>query len=145
MRVLLQRVIQAHVDVDGKTVGKIQRGLVIFLGVAEGDSEKEALFLTDKIINLRIFEDSLGKMNLSILDMKEEILVVSQFTLYGDCRHGRRPSFTKAASPILAEKLYNFFVDALKKHVVVQTGIFKAYMQVSLTNDGPVTFLLDSE
>lgn len=145
MRAVLQRVKQAKVEVDGKTVGEIQRGLLIFLGVAKEDTTDDADFLSQKISQLRIFEDQAGKMNLSVADLEASVLVVSQFTLYGDCRKGRRPSFDQAAPPAQAEQLYEYFVDRFRGfNIPVGTGVFRAMMKVSLTNDGPVTFVLES-
>lgn len=147
MKALIQRVTSGKVIIEGKRVGKIGKGYVILLGVKEGDSEKEADFLTEKIVNLRVMGDSNDKMNLSIKDVDGEILVVSQFTLYADTRGGRRPSFIKAAKPEMANRLYLYFVDQLKKLGVknVQTGEFGAYMTVEIINDGPVTIMLDME
>jgi D-tyrosyl-tRNA(Tyr) deacylase len=146
MRAVIQRVSQAKVTVDGETVGEIGKGVLIFLGVSHDDSEKEAVYLLDKTLSLRIFEDKTGKMNLSLLDVKGELLVVSQFTLYGDVRKGRRPSFIKAAAPEKASTLYNFFVSQAREQIEkVATGQFQAMMDVKLVNDGPVTILLDSE
>lgn len=145
MRIVLQRVKWAKVEVAGAVVGQINQGILVFLGVGREDSEKDAEYLVQKLIQLRIFEDQDGKMNASALDAKAEFLVVSQFTLYGDCRKGRRPSFDAAAEPQKAEELYNFFVQKLQaENVKVQTGQFRAMMDVSLLNDGPVTFLLES-
>ncbi len=144
MIVLLQRVERCSVEVDGEIVGKIGRGLCIFLGIKKGDSENEADWLVEKVSNLRIFEDDQGKMNLSVKDIGGEILVVSQFTLYGNCRKGRRPSFDKAAPPEEAEPLYNYFVEKLRdKGFRVETGIFRAEMKVDILNDGPVTFIIE--
>jgi D-tyrosyl-tRNA(Tyr) deacylase len=146
MRVFLQRVSRARVTVDDKTVGEINKGILILLGVSDEDSEKEAVYLLEKTLNLRIFEDAEAKMNLSLLDIKGELLVVSQFTLYGDARKGRRPSFIKAAAPEKANKLYEFFVAEARKQIgKVETGRFQAMMKVESVNDGPVTILLDSE
>jgi len=146
MRVVLQRVSRATVTVKGKIVGEIGRGILVLLGISDQDSEKEAVYLLDKILNLRIFEDETEKMNLSLLDIKGELLVVSQFTLYGDARKGRRPSFIKAAAPEKANQLYEFFVAEAKKQINrVETGQFQAMMDVELVNDGPVTIMLDSE
>lgn len=144
MRAVVQLAKKASVTVDGKIVGKINQGLVVFLGVCQADTEKDALYLVDKIANLRIFQDQQGKMNLSVLDIKGEVLAVSQFTLFGDCRKGRRPSYSKAAPPDKADELYQFFVKEMGRHLPVETGIFQAMMEVDLINDGPVTLLLDS-
>jgi D-aminoacyl-tRNA deacylase len=145
MRAVLQRVSRASVDVDGTCVGRIGRGWLVLLGVGQGDTEEDADWLAEKVINLRGFEDDAGKMNRGVLDVRGEILVVSQFTLLGDCRAGRRPSFTAAADPLLAEKLYLYFAERLARSgLAVATGVFRAMMQVELINDGPVTFLLDS-
>lgn len=145
MRVVLQRVREASVEVEGKTVGKIGKGLVLLIGITTRDSEKEAGYLSDKCVNLRIFEDAQGKMNLSALEVRAEILVVSQFTLYGDTQKGRRPSFTEALEPVEAEKFYLKFVDYLKeKGLRIEQGEFGAKMLVKIFNDGPVTFILDS-
>lgn len=146
MRVVIQRVKKASVIVDKKIVGKIGKGILVLLGVSADDMEKEALSLLEKTLNLRIFEDSEGKMNLSLLDISGELLVVSQFTLYGDARKGRRPSFIKAAPPELANRLYEYFVSEASNQLLrVETGKFQAMMDVELINDGPVTILLDSE
>jgi D-tyrosyl-tRNA(Tyr) deacylase len=145
MRAVLQRVSGATVDVDGACVGRIGRGWLILLGVAQGDDEHDATWMADKVLNLRGFEDDAGKMNRSVVDVQGDILVVSQFTLLGDCRGGRRPSFTDAADPATAEKLYLLCVERLAiSGLEVATGVFRAKMQVALVNDGPVTFLLDS-
>lgn len=146
MRAVLQRVSSAKVSVNGEIVGEIGKGILILLGVSREDSEKDAVYLLVKTINLRIFEDSEDNMNLSLLDIDGELLVVSQFTLYGDARKGRRPSFIKAGLPDEAKLLYEFFVaEASKKVRKVQMGKFQAMMDVELVNDGPVTILLDSE
>ena len=146
MRVVLQRVREASVEVEGKIVGKIDKGLVLLIGAATGDGEKEVGYLADKCMNLRIFEDAQGKMNLSALEVGAEVLVISQFTLYGDTRKGRRPSFTEALKPEEAEKLYLKFIDYLKeKGLKVEHGVFGAKMLVKIFNDGPVTFILDSK
>ncbi len=145
MRLVIQRVKHAHVDVNGQTIGKIGLGMLVLLGVAKDDTKEKALGLVNKLSELRIFEDAQGKMNLSAAEVKGEFLVVSQFTLYGDCAQGRRPSFDKAASPLLAEELYNYFVEQLcLKNFNVQTGHFRAMMDVHLVNDGPVTFVLEN-
>jgi len=145
MRTVLQRVKEASVVVEGKTTGKIGPGLLVFLGVGKGDEKRDAEYLSGKVLNLRIFADEAGRMNRSVLDENGALLVVSQFTLYGDCRKGRRPGFDQAADPALARQLYNYFVDLLRgAGLAVETGIFQADMQVSLINDGPVTLLCDS-
>lgn len=145
MRAVLQRVTQAHVDVEGKTVGKIDSGLLVLLGIAPNDTGKQADWLAEKILSLRLFSDADGKMNLSLIDTQRELLVVSQFTLYGDCQKGRRPSFTNAAPPAIAEPLYEHFLTACRMlGIKTEAGIFGASMQVSLTNDGPVTLLLET-
>ena len=145
MRAVLQRVTRASVAVDGTCVGRIERGWLILLGVAQGDTEVDADWVAEKVKNLRGFEDDAGKMNRSVVDVRGGILVVSQFTLLGDCRAGRRPSFTAAADPALAEKLYLAVTERLAgSGLDVATGVFRAMMQVELVNDGPVTFLLDS-
>ena len=146
MRAVIQRVKSASVTVDGKIVGKIGKGLLVLLGVSNDDSEKDASYLVEKTLNLRIFEDSNHKMNLSLLDITGEILVVSQFTLYGDTRKGRRPSFIDAAPPEKANRLYEYFVSKIcELRLQVETGRFQAMMDVELVNDGPVTILLDSK
>ena len=145
MKALLQRVSRASVSVAGEEVGKIGRGLVVFLGVADGDTERDAQYLIQKIINLRIFADAEEKFNLSALDIKGELLLVSQFTLLADTRKGRRPSFIEAAPPEQAEELFNYFVGlARESGLEVATGRFQQYMQVEIHNDGPVTVMLDS-
>src|SRR2546426_590525 len=146
MRALLQRVSYASVTVDGKVVGQIGQGLLVLLGVGQGDSELQVKTLADKIAYLRIFGDDEGKMNRSLLDIRGEVLVVSQFTLYADVRRGRRPSFTDAAPPDLAEPLVERFKNALANYgLLVASGIFGAFMTIDLRNEGPVTILLDSE
>ena len=145
MKALLQRVTRASVSVAGEVVGGIGRGLVIFVGVASGDTEKDVNYLVQKIVNLRIFADDEGRFNLSALDIKGELLVVSQFTLLADTRKGRRPSFVEAAPPAQAEELFERFVEqARATGLKVETGRFQQYMQVEIHNDGPVTILLDS-
>lgn len=144
MRAVLQRVKQAAVTIDGQISGSINQGILILLGVHKEDSEQQADFLVTKCTDLRIFNDPEGKMNLSLKDVKGEALVVSQFTLYGDCRKGRRPSFTQAAPPAKGERLYEYFVKKLKTQLKnVQTGVFGVMMEVSLVNDGPVTIILE--
>lgn len=146
MRVVVQRSKQAHVLVDGDIVGEISKGIVLLVGVTHDDTEKDAAFLAEKIVNLRIFEDEQGKMNLSLLDVGGEILSVSQFTLYGDCRKGRRPNFMEAAKPDHALKIYEQFNHYLtEKGVAVATGEFGALMDVKLVNDGPVTLIIESK
>ena len=145
MRAVIQRVKSAQVSVEGRVSGKIGQGLLVLLGVGKGDGESDLSFLTSKIPELRIFEDDSGKFNLSLKEVGGEILVVSQFTLFGDCRKGRRPSFTEAEEPSAAKHLYEQFVLKLKERgIPVQTGEFQAKMEVHLVNDGPVTLLLDS-
>jgi D-tyrosyl-tRNA(Tyr) deacylase len=145
MRVVLQRVKEAHVDVAGATVGSISTGLLILVGVTSTDTRQDADYLANKIIYLRIFPDDEHRMNRSILEVGGSLLVVSQFTLYGDCRKGRRPSFDQAAPPEQARQLYEYFIERLSsRNIIVQTGVFQAEMQVHLVNDGPVTFVLDS-
>jgi D-tyrosyl-tRNA(Tyr) deacylase len=146
MRAVIQRVSRAKVTVEGEITGEIGIGILVLLGVARADSEKEATYLLEKTLNLRIFEDADEKMNLSLLDIKGELLVVSQFTLYGDARRGRRPSFIEAAAPERANELYEFFVSEARKQLAkVETGRFQAMMDVELVNDGPVTILIDSD
>ena len=144
MRVVVQRVINASVEVDGQICGSIKKGILVFIGVGEGDSENDCKRLADKIINLRIFSDENDKINLSLKDVNGELLIVSQFTLYADCKKGNRPNFTQAAKPDIANALYEFFVDYCKNLVpVVETGIFGADMKVKLLNDGPFTIVLE--
>ena len=145
MRAVLQRVTEAHVVVDEKNVGAISQGLMILLGVEQEDSETDARYLAEKCAQLRIFEDQVGKMNLSVEDIGGELLVISQFTLLADCRKGRRPGFSRAALPESADTLYRQFVGLLRRRgLTVATGVFQAEMQVHLINDGPVTMILDS-
>ena len=145
MRALIQRVKKASVDIDGKRFSEIQEGLLVFLGVVKGDEKINAEKLADKIINLRIFEDEQGKMNKSVLDVKGELLIVSQFTLCGDCKKGTRPSFDNSAPLDIARDLYEYFVQYTKNSssLKIETGKFQAEMEVSLINDGPVTFYLE--
>jgi len=146
MRAVVQRVSRAKVTVDGEVIGEIGNGILLLLGVAANDETAEADYLLEKTLNLRIFEDENGKMNLSLLDIKGGLLVVSQFTLYGDTRRGRRPSFIAAAPPEKATELYEYFVTRSRKQLEnVATGKFQAMMDVELVNDGPVTILIDSE
>ena len=145
MRACIQRVSQAQVTVDGQCCGRIGRGFVVLLGVGQGDGEQDARLLADKIASLRVFDDAAGKMNLALADVAGEVLVVSQFTLWADCRKGRRPSFTAAAPPDVAEALYERFLAHLKSlGLTVATGRFRQHMEVALVNDGPVTLWLDS-
>ncbi len=146
MRIILQRVKEARVEVEAVSAGQIGKGILVLLGVSKEDEEYDVDYLVDKVINLRIFPDKNGTMNDSVLDTGGEILVVSQFTIYGDCRKGRRPSYDKAAPPELAENLYELFVRKLRERgIKVETGRFRAMMDVSLTNWGPVTLMLDSK
>ena len=145
MRAVVQRVSSSKVTVDGEVIGNINKGLLVLLGVTHEDTSKDVDYIIDKVLNLRIFEDENEKMNLSLKDVEGELLVVSQFTLYGDCRKGRRPSFSSAARPEVATKLYEEFIEKTRKEgIVTQTGQFGAHMMVDLTNDGPVTILLES-
>jgi len=145
MRALLQRVTRASVVVEGAVVGEIGAGLLILLGVAKPDTVADAGFLVDKILNLRVFQDAAGKMNLSLVDTGGSLLVVSQFTLYGDCRKGRRPGFEAAAPAEQARALYESFVEiARRSSLRVETGVFQAHMEVALVNDGPVTLMLET-
>lgn len=146
MRVVLQRVKHAQVDIEGKTVGRIEQGLLLLVGIKTGDTEDDIQYAADKISGLRIFEDNGGKMNRSIIDADGAILSVSQFTLYGDTSKGRRPSFIEAARPEIAEPLYQVFNEKLRAHGLhVETGVFGADMAVSLVNDGPVTIIVESK
>ena len=146
MRVLLQRVTQASVSIDGGEVARIGKGLVCLVGVAQGDTESDARFLAEKVVNLRVFSDEAGKFNLSLVDVNGELLAVSQFTLLADTRKGRRPSFTQAALPVEAEALFNKFVElARATGLRMETGRFQKHMLVEIYNDGPVTILLDSK
>lgn len=145
MRVVVQRAKDARVTVNGETTGAIDHGLVCLVGFTEGDGDEDLRYLAEKLVHLRIFEDDNGKMNHSLLDVGGALLSVSQFTLYGDCRKGRRPNFMAAARPDVAEELYGRFNRQLESHgVQVETGVFGAMMQVELTNDGPVTLILES-
>jgi D-tyrosyl-tRNA(Tyr) deacylase len=145
MRALIQRVSEARVEVDAATVGNISRGLLVFLGVAQTDTEMDADYLVKKLLDLRVFPDAEGRMNLSVNEVGGKMLVVSQFTLYGDCGKGRRPSFDKAARPELARRLYEYFIEKTRATGMnVETGVFGASMAVYLLNDGPVTLICDS-
>lgn len=144
MRAVIQRVTEANVSVDQKVVGKIERGLVVLVGIAEDDTHAEADWLAEKLARLRIFPDETGKMNLSLLDVNGALLVISQFTLFGDCQKGRRPSFTAAAPPEIADALYHYFLNTCRAlGIQTEAGIFGALMQVHLINDGPVTLILE--
>jgi D-tyrosyl-tRNA(Tyr) deacylase len=144
MKILVQRVSRAGVQVDGKEVGAIGFGVLVFVGITQGDAKENAVWLAQKLAHLRIFSDDQDKLNLSLLEKEGSALIVSQFTLYADCSEGRRPSFTKAASPELAKGLYEEFVSEVEKlGINVQTGIFGAKMQVSLVNDGPMTLIVE--
>ena len=145
MRAVVQRVLEAQVKINNQPVGKINKGLLVYLSVGKTDTEKDAEWIAEKLVNLRIFHDEAGKMNRSILDVQGGILLVSNFTLHGDCRKGRRPSFDAAAEPQLAQQLYEKVIELVKEQrIPVETGTFGEYMQVSNINDGPVNFLLDS-
>lgn len=146
MRAVVQRVKEASCTVNEKIVGKIDKGILLLLAVGNGDDEKDLKYLLDKVLGLRIFPDEEGKMNLSLEDIEGEILIISQFTLYGDVRKGKRPSFTRSSSPELGEKYYKQFIEEVNNRgFKAETGIFGADMDINLVNDGPVTILLDSE
>jgi len=145
MRAVIQRVLQAKVEVNNQAVGQIEKGLLVYLGVAKGDTEDDSRFMANKLVNLRIFPDQAGKMNRSVQDVAGRILLVSNFTLHGDCRKGRRPGFDSAAEPASARQLYEKVGRLIAEEgITVETGLFGEYMHVSSINDGPVTFLLDS-
>ncbi len=145
MRSVIQRVSRARVTIEGEETGKIGRGLVVLLGIHHSDTPKDIKWMSDKIINLRIFEDDNGKMNNSLFDINGEVLIVSQFTLYGDCRKGRRPGYSSAARPEIAEPLYEQFVERVRQNgIPTATGTFQKMMNVELVNDGPVTLIVDS-
>lgn len=146
MKMVVQRVTEGRVSVDGRTCGAIRNGLVVLLGVGREDTSGDADYLLDKLLGLRIFADDQGKMNRNLEEAGGELLIVSQFTLYGDCRKGRRPSFDKAAPPEQAQALYNYFVESARRSPIrTETGIFQAHMQVDIVNDGPVTLVISSE
>ncbi len=147
MRIVVQRVKKASVCVGNNLSGEIEKGLLVFLGVGKVDTEEDVHWLSKKLMNLRIFNDLEGKMNLSLLDVKGEVLMISQFTLYASTKKGNRPSFIKSADPVLGEKLYNYFIQYLKKEykLSIASGIFGAMMDVDLINDGPVTIIMDSK
>jgi len=146
MRAVIQRVSQASVRIKGSTAGRIDHGLVVLLGIRADDTSRDLQWLADKIVHLRIFNDDEGKMNISLADIGGEMLIISQFTIYGDCRKGRRPGYSNSAPPEIAEPLYQQFIEEVKNHrITVATGTFRASMEVTLVNDGPVTLLLDSE
>lgn len=146
MRAVVQRVKNSSVEVEGEIKGKINEGLTVLLGISENDTIKDIDYMVEKIINLRIFEDQEGKMNLSLIDIEGELLIISQFTIYGDCRKGRRPSFVKAGKPEKAEEYYNIFIEkCAEKGIKTESGVFQTHMNVNINNDGPVTILIDSE
>lgn len=146
MRVVIQRVKNASVEIDGNVNGKINTGFLVLLGIASTDAKQDVDYLVKKVVNLRVFSDENDKMNLSLKDVNGELLVISQFTLYGNCREGNRPSFIEAARPDVAVPLYEYFVEECKKQIsVVETGVFGADMKVSLLNDGPVTIIIESK
>ncbi|MGL4850157.1 MAG: D-aminoacyl-tRNA deacylase [Clostridium sp.] len=144
MRAVVQRVSKSSVSIDGEIVGEIGKGLNILVGIKEDDTLEDLKYIKDKMLNLRIFEDEMGKMNYSVKDIKGEVLIISQFTLYGDCRKGRRPSFSTAMTPSKAEILYEEFLKMVREEIYIQCGKFGADMKVSINNDGPVTLLLES-
>lgn len=145
MRAVIQRVLQAKVEVNNQAVGQIEKGLLVYLGVAKGDTEDDSRFMANKLVNLRIFPDQAGKMNRSVQDVAGRILLVSNFTLHGDCRKGRRPGFDSAAEPASARQLYEKVGRLIAEEgIIIETGLFGEYMHVSSINDGPITFLLDS-
>lgn len=143
MKLVVQRVDNAKVEVDGRVVGNIGKGYMVLVGIGENDTEKEADYLSRKLINLRVFEDENGKMNLNIKDVSGELLLISQFTLYADCSEGNRPSFTNAAKPEKANELYEYFCNKCSQEVHVEKGVFGAHMMVSIKNNGPVTIVLE--
>jgi len=145
MRAIIQKVREAKATFDGEVIGEIKSGLCVLLGVKIGDTEKESAWMAEKLVNLRVFEDEFEKLNLSLLDVKGEMLLVSQFTVYGDCRKGRRPSFTDAAPPGEAKRLYELTLEKVRSYgIPVETGMFQTHMIIEIANDGPVTLILDS-
>ena len=144
MRAVIQRVNRASVSVDGELISEIGTGLLIYLGILQGDSEKDADYLADKVLNLRIFKDNEGVNNLSVSDIQGEILAVSQFTICADARHGRRPSYSDAEKPDIANTLYQYFCNACSQKLITKKGVFQAHMHIDSVNDGPITILLDS-
>ena len=145
MKLVVQRVKETTLSVDGKLISEIKKGLAIYVGIAVGDSEKDVDYFAEKVVKLRVFEDENGKMNLSVKDVGGKILAVSQFTLAGDCSRGNRPGFDGAAEPTIAKELYEHFMERVAEEVPVESGIFQADMQVHLVNDGPVTFMLEKK
>ena len=146
MRAVVQRISQGKVEVNNQVTGEIEKGLLVYLGISADDTVEDIKYMVEKVINLRIFEDSEEKMNLSLIDTNGKLLLVSQFTLMGDCRKGRRPNFGEAARPEMAQELYNIFIEECKKNsIIVETGVFQAHMMVHSINDGPVTVLIDSK
>lgn len=146
MRAVVQRISQGKVEVNNQLTGEIEKGLLVYLGISADDTVEDIKYMVEKVINLRIFEDSEEKMNLSLIDTNGRLLLVSQFTLMGDCRKGRRPNFSEAARPEKAQELYNIFIEECKKNnIIVETGVFQAHMMVHSINDGPVTVLIDSK
>jgi len=146
MRAVVQRISHGKVEVNNQVTGEIEKGLLVYLGITAEDTVEDIKYMVEKVVNLRIFEDEEEKMNLSLLDTNGKLLLVSQFTLMGDCRKGRRPNFGEAARPEKAQELYNIFIEESKKHnVEVETGVFQAHMMVHSINDGPVTILIDSK
>lgn len=145
MRAVVQRVREAKATFDGEMIGDIKSGLCVLLGIKIGDTEKDVLWMVDKLVNLRVFEDNNDKLNLSLMETKGEMLLISQFTVYGDCRKGRRPSFTEAAPPGEAKRLYEFAIEKVKEQgISVKTGTFQTHMVIEIANDGPVTLIIDS-
>lgn len=145
MRAVIQRVREAKATFEGKSIGEIGAGICVLLGIKVGDTEKDVIWMVDKLVNLRVFEDKNDKLNLSLIDTQGEMLLISQFTVYGDCRKGRRPSFTEAAPPGEAKRLYEFAIEKVKGHgIKVQAGTFQTHMVIEIANDGPVTLIIES-